>query len=93
MAYRDAVALQNRLIYNRQDVAAITGTSVETVDKWLHDGLPAFKDGRLICIERSSLIDWLRGKAQRREGFVRKQPHNIHTVTRDEELFPGIELA
>ena len=93
MAFRDKIALENRIIYNRHDVAAITGTSLETVDKWLHEGLPVFKSGRLVCIERSTLIEWLRAKAQRREGFMRKHPQQLRVVTKDDELFPGVELA
>ena len=93
MAFRDKIALENRIVYSRNDVAAITGTSLETVDKWLYEGLPAFKSGRLVCIERSTLIEWLREKAQRREGFIRKKPQQLHVMAKDDELFPGVDLA
>lgn len=87
MRIRNMVPLENRITYNRKEFAEISGCSMEVVDKWIHDGIPCIKEGRMFIFERESAIQWLRNRALRREGLVRKN------VVVDDDIFPGIELA
>lgn len=87
------VPLEQQFVYNRKEAAIVTGTSEETIDCWLHDGLPAFRQGRLICIERTSLIEWLKNRAAARDGFIRKKaPIKVDAEAVD-DIFPGYSLS
>jgi len=81
------VPLEDRITYSRKELAEISGCSMEVVDQWIHDGIPCIKQGRMFIFERGAAIQWLRNRAIRRDGLVRK-----NTVT-DDDIFPGIELA
>lgn len=87
MKIRNMVSLENRVTYSRTEFAAITGVGVEMVDQWIHDGIPCFKQSRMFVFEKESAVQWLRNRAMRREGLMRK------TVVQDNDIFPGIELA
>jgi hypothetical protein len=39
MKTRDKVELKDRLTYDREEFAAITGTSADMVSQWIHDGM------------------------------------------------------
>lgn len=93
MKTRDKVELKDRLTYDREEFAAITGTSADMVSQWIHDGMPAFRAKRVYIIEKESALEWLRAKAKRRDGLMRREVRTIDVRKKDDDIFPGIELA
>ncbi len=83
---RDRVPLDKRWTLNRVELASITGCSVETVNQWIHEGIPCFRQNRMFVFERTTALEWLRKKALSRQG-LHKQNSGF------DDIFPGIELA
>lgn len=65
----DGIAANNRILVSREDAAQLASTSVKTIDLWLNEGLPAFKQGKKIFIPVDVMRDWAINRAKNRIGF------------------------
>ena len=66
------VPLEHRFVFNRKELAAVTGRSPDTIDRWISEGIPCMKDGGIYIFERESVLQWIRAKALHREGLIKK---------------------
>ncbi|WP_308536860.1 hypothetical protein [uncultured Megasphaera sp.] len=55
--------------------------------------MPAFRAKRVYIIEKESALEWLRAKAKRRDGLMRREVRTLDVRKKDDDIFPGIELA
>ena len=60
----------NKVLYERKEVAQLTGLCLVTIDKWLkreHNPLPSIKIGRRVMIPVDAFMDWIAKETERNQ--------------------------